>query len=125
MLTKVGKVLRQIRLNNDEVLRDMAYKLNVSAAFLSAIENGKKKMSQKLKERIIAKYKLSEDEANQLDMAIVETEDFIKINTKKSSNLQKELAISFARSFESLNDEEVKTLMDYIDRIKLEESYNE
>ena len=40
MLTKVGKLLREMRLNNDEILREMATKLGVTSAFLSAVENG-------------------------------------------------------------------------------------
>lgn len=38
MLTKFGKELRKIRIENDEILKDMADKLNVTAAYLSAVE---------------------------------------------------------------------------------------
>ena len=44
MITSVGKYLRKLRIDNGEILRDMADVLNVSSAFLSAVENGKKKM---------------------------------------------------------------------------------
>ena len=44
MLTEFGKALRRIRLDNDELLKDMADKLKVSSAYLSAVENGKKNL---------------------------------------------------------------------------------
>ena len=37
MLTKFGKELRKIRIEHDEILKDMADKLNVTAAYLSAV----------------------------------------------------------------------------------------
>ena len=42
MLTKFGKKLRALRLENDQRLKDMADKLEVTAAYLSAVENGKR-----------------------------------------------------------------------------------
>ena len=42
MLTSLGKFLRKLRIDNNELLKDMAQKLNVSVSFLSAVENGKK-----------------------------------------------------------------------------------
>ena len=42
MLTALGKFLRKLRIDNGEILKDMADKLGVTASFLSAVENGKK-----------------------------------------------------------------------------------
>lgn len=44
MLTGIGKFLRKLRIDNEEILKDMADALGVSSAFLSAVENGRKKM---------------------------------------------------------------------------------
>ena len=44
MLTALGRFLRKIRIDRNELLKDMADKLEVSASFLSAVENGKKSM---------------------------------------------------------------------------------
>ena len=43
MSTTLGAFLRKLRLQHGEKLKDMAENLNVSSAFLSAVENGKKK----------------------------------------------------------------------------------
>ena len=45
MLTEFGKVMRIIRINSNESMRDMAAKIGMSAAYLSAIETGKTKCS--------------------------------------------------------------------------------
>ena len=42
MLTALGRFLRKIRIDRNELLKDMADKLEVSASFLSAVENGKR-----------------------------------------------------------------------------------
>ena len=44
MVTSVGNFFRQLRINRGEILRDMAQNLGVSSAFLSAVENGKKRV---------------------------------------------------------------------------------
>ena len=44
MLTMLGKFLRKLRIDRNELLKDMAGKLDVTVSFLSSVENGKKKM---------------------------------------------------------------------------------
>ena len=46
MTTNFGKFCRKLRIDNDELLYDMAAKLGVSSAFLSKVENGKKNHQQ-------------------------------------------------------------------------------
>ena len=43
MITCVGRFLRKLRIDRGEILKTMAETLGVSSAFLSALENGKKK----------------------------------------------------------------------------------
>ena len=61
MLTKFGKELRKIRIENDEILKDMADKLNVTAAYLSAVENGNRKVPDAWVNTIVTKYTLSDE----------------------------------------------------------------
>lgn len=42
MLTEFGKVMRIIRINTGDSMRDMAAKIGMSATYLSAIETGKR-----------------------------------------------------------------------------------
>ena len=41
-MIKIAKFLKQIRLDNEETLKDMAESLNVTPTFISAIEKGRK-----------------------------------------------------------------------------------
>lgn len=43
ILTHIGKQTRKIRIDNEELLIDMANKLGISASYLSSIETGKRK----------------------------------------------------------------------------------
>ena len=43
MLTSIGRFLRKLRIDQGEILKDMAEKLGVTVSFLSSVENGKKK----------------------------------------------------------------------------------
>ena len=116
MLTKVGKLLRQMRLDNDEILKDMAEKLGVTSAFLSAVENGKKKMPKTMRDKLIKQYELNADAIKALDDAILESNDSVEINIKSLSEAKKGLAVSFARSFGELSDEDVEFFTEYLKR---------
>lgn len=116
MLTQVGIFLRQMRMGNNEILKEMATKLDVTSAFLSAIENGKKKMPKSMRNKIVKKYDLSKEDIDALDNAILESNDTVEINIRHLSNDRKELAISFARTFGELNDDDVQFFTDYLNR---------
>ena len=66
MLTQFGKELRKIRLDRDEHLKDMAQKLNVSVAYLSAVENGNSRVPETWLSIIADEYHLSDNEAEKL-----------------------------------------------------------
>ena len=46
MVTSFGKFLRNLRMDVGELLLEMAAKLHVSPAFLSGVENGKRKIPE-------------------------------------------------------------------------------
>jgi transcriptional regulator with XRE-family HTH domain len=52
-MLKIAKYLKQIRLDNEETLKDMARSLDVTPTFISAIEKGRKKMPVRIRNRII------------------------------------------------------------------------
>ena len=121
MLTKVGKLLRKMRLDNDEILRDMAKKLEVTSSFLSAVENGKKKMPKTMRAKLIKNYDMNADEISTLDDAIMESNDTVEIGIKTMSEAKKGLAVSFARSFGELSEEDVEFFAEYLKKRKKEE----
>lgn len=111
MKTLIGDYLRKLRLNEDETLRKMAENLEVSPAFLSAIENGKKKLPEKLLKTIVEKYKLNSDEAGMLKDAALESFGTIKLDLDGASNANRELAVSFARRFKILSEDKSSEIL--------------
>ena len=105
MLTEIGKFLRKLRIDKGEILRDMAMKLEVSSAFLSAVENGKKKIPDSWLLKLQNLYSLDQDQMTQLKEAVLASSDTIELNIANASEERKRLAISFARQFESLDDD--------------------
>lgn len=58
-LTEFGKFLRKLRIDNGELLKDMAIKLSVTPSFLSMVETGKRSAPKKWEEEIEKVYNLS------------------------------------------------------------------
>ena len=58
-LTEFGKFLRKLRIDNGELLKDMAIKLNTTPAFLSMVETGRRSIPKKWEEEIEKIYSLS------------------------------------------------------------------
>jgi transcriptional regulator with XRE-family HTH domain len=121
MLTSIGKYLRKLRIDNGEVLRDMAQKLSVSSSFLSFVENGKKKMPQAWQERIKDIYQLSPAQQAEFDSAIAETSNTIELDLRTASDSERQLAISFARQFDSLDEETSRRILSLLKKSKPED----
>lgn len=58
-LTEFGKFLRKLRIDNGELLKDMAIKLNTTPAFLSMVETGRRSIPKKWEEEIEKIYSLN------------------------------------------------------------------
>lgn len=110
MLTSIGKFLRKLRVDHDEILKDMAEKLEVTVSFLSAVENGKKHMPAAWNRKICALYNLNEIQQKEFTTAIAETEEAIEMNLTNANIGRRELAISFARRFNNISDAQVEEI---------------
>ena len=75
-LDKFGKLLRNIRITRSLLLKDMADKLDISSAELSAIETGKKPIPDWFISAIASNYNIGESCENLLRMfARIRTEN--------------------------------------------------
>ena len=118
MVTSIGKFLRGLRLCKGEILKDMAEALGVSSAFLSAVENGKKKMPNSWLQKLAAVYKLSAEQVKELRMAIIDTDNAVELNLQNVTPSNRVLAISFAREFDSLDEETSRKILEILNRRK-------
>lgn len=102
MLTPFGKALRVFRVENGELLKDMAVRLGVTPAYLSAIENGKKEPTDELMTRLYKAYDFSSEQKEELEAAKVKTQKYIKLSFEDDED--GDLGLLFARSLGSLSD---------------------
>ena len=110
MLTSLGKFLRKLRIDRGEILKDMADKLDVTASFLSAVENGKKRMPAAWNGLICDLYDLTALQKSEFTTAIAETSDAIEMNLISANLGRRELAVSFARKFNSIDDDQIEEI---------------
>ncbi|MCD7981299.1 MAG: helix-turn-helix domain-containing protein [Clostridiales bacterium] len=110
MLTTLGRFLRKLRIDHDEILKDMADKLKVTASFLSAVENGKKRMPSEWNSKICDLYSLNSEQRNEFTSAISESEKKIEMNFQGAASSNRKLAISFARSFTEFDDKQIEAI---------------
>lgn len=66
MVTDFGKFCRKLRIDNDEFLKDMAGKIGVTSSYLSAVEQGKRKMPSEWAKKITGAYALTDSQQREL-----------------------------------------------------------
>ena len=66
MATTYGKVLRRIRIDRDELLKNMAENLKMTSAYLSSIENGKRQIPNNMTRSIVDIYELDKNQMDEL-----------------------------------------------------------
>ena len=99
-----------IRENENDSLRQMAIKLGVSAAFLSAMEVGRKPIPIEYAEKIKKIYNLSEKQKIELEDSIYETNKRVPIELASMSEAQKDISLMFARKIKSADEELLRKL---------------
>lgn len=104
MLTSLGRFLRKLRIDNGEILKNMADKLGVTVSFLSAVENGKKHMPPAWNTRICTLYNLDDQQQATFSTAVAETENALEMDFDGVSMSNRVLAVSFARRFAEFDD---------------------
>lgn len=111
MRTSIGDFLMNLRFSQNQRLKDMAEILGVSSAFLSAVENGKKSMPDIWVKKVQVEYGLTDEQADEMRNAALESQNVISLNMKNASSLNKELAVSFARQFDGMDEETSKMIL--------------
>lgn len=110
-ITLFGKFLRKIRIDNEQLLAEMAKSLNVSSAYLSSIENGVREIPDDFIAKISSVYNLNTAETMELRKAKVLTQGVTKISIGENSTSQKaDTALLLADTFAQLNEEQITAL---------------
>ncbi|USP02727.1 XRE family transcriptional regulator [Bartonella taylorii] len=115
MVTPFGKILRKLRVDHSERLLDMAKKLDISVAFLSSVEIGKKSVPVGLEEKIIELYALDQEKALLLRKAAYTCRKSFTIKT--SDPLRREAVGEFVRNLENFSQQTVAELKDLLEKV--------
>ena len=118
MLTSFGKILRKIRIDHNEFLKDMADKLDVTVSYLSAIEHGKREVPNGWVNEIGELYNLSKQEINELDTALYESKKELFFNLSNLNDSKRKVAIAFAREFDDFSDEQISDMLNILKKMK-------
>ena len=104
MLSEFGKFTRKLRIDEGELLKDMAQKLAVTTSYLSAIEIGKRNIPTSWRDILIDMYELNSDEVDELNEAIYNSQKVLKLDLGNLEQNDKSLMLTFARKFDELED---------------------
>jgi len=110
-MTPLGHKLRELREERGVSLKDMAKALNVSSAYLSALEHGRRgKPTWMLLQRIIAYFNVIWDEAEDLQRLAEMSDPRVTIDTAGMTPEATELANRLARDIGKLAPEDLSYL---------------
>ncbi|WP_197416842.1 MULTISPECIES: helix-turn-helix domain-containing protein [Leptotrichia] len=113
-VTNLGKKLRKIRIDNDEISSDMARKLEISVSYLSAIENGKRNIPKDLAEKLFKIYQLSDNDKEKILQAISIYSGEMRIRLDSLNEKQQELSLLYAREISKLSDRQIEKITGYL-----------
>ncbi|MCQ5130408.1 helix-turn-helix domain-containing protein [Butyricicoccus faecihominis] len=116
MVTELGKIFRKLRIDNGQILKDMADVLNISSAQLSSVENGKRKPQRKMIEGIISAYHLDGHQQHKLWDAFDETRKEITISLNSASGRRRDMGLALARQFDGLSSAQVDEILSILHR---------
>ena len=111
-VTDFGKVLRKLRIDHSEILGDMAKRLEISPAYLSAIENNGRVIPDDLIAKLAQKYNLNDSQINELEEAKAQTKGAVDVQfeNQKGNHDYIQTAVMFARDFSKLTAQQVEQL---------------
>lgn len=111
--TELRKFNIKLRNKNGESLRDMATKLGVTASYLSAVEHGKKRVTEKLAEDICRIYSLSQEQREEFKASIIKSSDTLNLNNL--ADIQRQLIYLFYLKLDYLSNEDIDIIKKILD----------
>lgn len=112
-----GKEARKLRIDHDLLLKDVADRLEVSPAFLSAVEAGRKAIPPGFVNRVAEAMGLNSEERMRLQVAADRSAREQKITFgSQTSTVARETASMLARNFDSLTEEDFKKIRAVLER---------
>ena len=114
MATDLGKLLKKLRVDHDELLVDMGRRIDKSASFISAIERGAKAPPVGFEEVVVQAYRLDHQQAKELQRAADQSRAAFTIAAQTPK--AREVAGILARRMPALTDEELGDIFQILNR---------
>lgn len=115
----LGRMLRKFRKDHELTLREMAATIGVSAAFISSIETGKKKVPGDFIDRVRIAYNLKEDMGTELFEGAGKGPEVISIDLAGIGILARKLAFVLIKKLPSLTETEMAEILKILEnRVK-------
>ena len=99
MTTQFGKELKKLRIDLGITLMDMANKINVSAAFLSAIETGRKRIPDGTLDVLASAYPAIAEERVKYEVLVNQARQEVSVPLNNASYEDAMLATALALQF--------------------------
>ncbi len=120
MTTPYGKAVRKLRIDAGLRLKDMADALGVKSAYLSAVETGKKRNTDKLVDNTISFFanetSISAERASSvLKPLVAQSQPECVITMEGHVDSDRELVAAFARRFSDLSTQQKSNLKSILD----------
>lgn len=112
--TELRKFNIKLRNKNGESLRDMATKLGVTASYLSAVEHGKKRVTDKLEEDICRVYNLSQEQREEFKASIIKSSATLNLNNLTDTQRQL-ICLIYLRLLDSLSSGDINIIKKILD----------
>lgn len=110
MTSSFGKLLKVYRKKNNDTLKTLADKLEISLPYLSSMEIGRRLVTTDVINKIKDIYNLSEKEYDELYMAMLDSNNKVDIELSKMNEAQREVSMAFARKIENADSELIENL---------------
>jgi HTH-type transcriptional regulator, competence development regulator len=117
-LTAFGRMTRKIRVEHDEYLKDMAEHLDVSPAYLSAVERGQRNAPAEWVGVLQEAYNLTHDTADCMKRALMESRTYAKLDISHLSSGDKRLIERMAEQLSGFEASEREQLQQLLNRRK-------
>jgi len=119
MLTPFGKAARKLRIEKGLRLLDVAYSLGVTASYVSAVETGRRQVTEEFALRVAHALQLNESESDELVRSAQQTTSGLKINIENLPPAEREVMAAFARRIntEGLNAEDLEKLREIVFKV--------
>lgn len=118
MLTEFGKYVRKLRIDKGVVLGEMAQAIGMSSAYLSAVENGKKAITDQLIEKLVGYFSLNDAQNLDLKQAADNSPVTVKLDLRDMPGEERTLVSAFARQVADLSPDQKKSIFEILNSKK-------